>query len=151
MLWTALATAPAVLGTFEIKALIIRSSPFRPSTIAIGGTVSGACGHRSPQPLVVPYPDPYMTQTEQSSMQGGDQPDRRRMAFLGSQALLVAGQRPFRRPGRFVLGLLDVLAMRWRCGFLRRPRPPKRPLPCDEERLGPEERQAATIWLVAAL
>jgi hypothetical protein len=25
---------------------------------------------------------------------------------------LVAGQRPFRRPGRFVLGLLDVLAMR---------------------------------------
>lgn len=57
-------------------------------------------------------------------MQGGDQPDRRRMAFLGSQALLVAGQRPFRRPGRFVLGLLDVLAMRWRAGFLRRPRPP---------------------------
>ena len=47
-------------------------------------------------------------------MQGGDQPDRRRLAFLGSQTLLVAGQRPFRRPGRFVFGLLDVLAMRWR-------------------------------------
>src|SRR5664279_3921093 len=57
MLWTALATAPAVLGTFEIKALIIRSGRFRPSTIAISGTVSGACGHHSPQPLVVPYPD----------------------------------------------------------------------------------------------
>jgi hypothetical protein len=25
----------------------------------------------------------YLTQTEQSWMQGGDQPDRRRMAFLG--------------------------------------------------------------------
>jgi hypothetical protein len=24
-------------------------------------------------------------------------------------------------------------------------------MPCDEERLGPEERHAATIWLVAAL
>jgi hypothetical protein len=57
MLWTALATAPTVLGTFEIKALIIRSGRFRPSTIAISGTVSGACGHHSPQPLVVPYPD----------------------------------------------------------------------------------------------
>src|SRR5665647_1548123 len=54
----------------------------------------------------------YLTQTEQSSMQGGDQPDRRRMAFLGSQALLVAGQRPFRRPGRFVLGRVDVLQRR---------------------------------------
>src|ERR1035437_4304162 len=71
--------------------------------------------------------DRYLTQAEQSSMQGGDQPDRRRMAFLGSQALLVAGQRPFRRPGRFVLGLLDVLSMRWRAGFLRRPRPPLTP------------------------
>ena len=42
-----------------------------------------------------PQADRYLTETEQSSMQGGDQPDRRRMAFLGSQALLVAWQRPF--------------------------------------------------------
>ena len=39
-------------------------------------------------PSEVSQADRYLTETEQSSMQGGDQPDRRRMAFLGSQALL---------------------------------------------------------------
>ena len=56
-------------------------------------------------------------------MQGGDQPDRRRMAFLGFQALVIAGRRPFRRPGRFVLGLLDVIVAWRRCGILRRLQP----------------------------
>jgi|SRR5450631_1424097 len=36
--WAALATAPTVRGTFEIKE-IIRSGRFRPSTMAISGTV----------------------------------------------------------------------------------------------------------------
>src|ERR1035437_171149 len=99
----------------------------RQGCVSVGRTVSGAPDRYSLAVLIVPLDDRYLTQTEQSSMQGGDQPDRRRMAFLGSQALLVAGQRPFRRPGLFVLGLLDVLAMRWRCGFLRWPRPPSTP------------------------
>src|SRR5674476_1008183 len=103
MLWTALATAPTVLGTFEIKALIIRSGRFRPSTIAISGTVSGACGHHSPQPLVVPYPVPYMTQTEQSSMQGGDQPDRRRPASSSAPSVSYT-ERDTGRPKAAVSG-----------------------------------------------
>jgi hypothetical protein len=48
-----------VLGTFEVKAFIIGSGHFRPSTIAIVGTVIEACGNRSPPPLVVPFPDPW--------------------------------------------------------------------------------------------
>lgn len=42
---------------------------------------------------------------------------------LGCQALVVAWWVPFRRPGRFVLGLRDVLVAWWRCGFLRRLQP----------------------------
>jgi superfamily II DNA/RNA helicase len=41
----------------------------------------------------------------------------------GCQALDLARWCPSRRPGRFDLGLLDVVLARWRCGFLSRLEP----------------------------